>query len=242
MAGQAVRALDLHQLRAKGAGESMRLLLIRHAESQGNYEGRLQGRKEFSLTARGIKQAQALGERLAKMQVTAVYSSPIRRAHDTALAVAEQARCEVTLEPRVQEYDFGDQLSGLTWQEIREQKPEIVSALIRNDSEFPRYPGEEGRGAFRDRVCAAVTEIVERHREDESVALVTHAGPIVVYVMETLGRGYSRPVPFTIENTSVTTIELMGNTAPFAPPAVVVGLNDTCHLAGLEPRTKLRLD
>ena len=220
----------------------MRLLLIRHAESQGNYEGRLQGRKEFPLTERGVEQAQALGARLAMMQVSAVYSSPIRRAHDTAIAVAAQAGLEVRPEPRVQEYDFGDQLSGLTWQEIREQKPEIVAALVRNDSEFPRYPGEEGRGAFRDRVCTAMAEIAERHRGDESVAVVTHAGPIVVYVMETIGRGYSRPVPFTIENTSVTTIELMGSSAPFAPPAVVVGLNDTCHLTGLEPRPKLRLD
>ncbi len=221
----------------------MKLLLIRHAESQGNYEGRLQGRKEFPLTERGIKQAQALGGRLATTQVTAVYSSPIRRAHDTALAIVEQAGIEVALEPRVQEYDFGEQLSGLTWQEIREQKPDIVSALVRNDSEFPRYPGEEGRGAFRDRVCAAIAEIAERHREDASVAVVTHAGPVVVYVMETLGRGYSRPVPFTIENTSITTIEFNNaSAAPFAPPSVVVGLNDTCHLTGLEPRAKLRLD
>ncbi len=221
----------------------MKLLLIRHAESQGNYEGRLQGRKEFPLTERGIKQAQALGGRLATTQVAAVYSSPIRRAQDTAVAVAAQAGIEVVLEPRLQEYDFGEQLSGLTWQEIREQEPEIVSALVRNDSEFPRYPGEEGRGAFRDRVCAAMAEIAERHREDEYVAVVTHAGPIVVYVMETLGRGYSRPIPFAIENTSITTIELnSASAAPFAPPSVVVGLNDRCHLAGLEPRAKLRLD
>ncbi len=221
----------------------MKLLLVRHAESQGNYEGRLQGRREFPLTERGIQQAGKLAGRLAKAQVSAVYSSPILRAHDTAVTVAAEAGLEVVLESRLQEYDFGDQLSGLTWQEIRKQRPEIVSALVRNDSEFPRYPGEEGRGAFRDRVCAAIGEIAECHLQDTTVAIVTHAGPIVVYVMETLGRGYSRPVPFTIENTSITTIELNNaSAAPFAPPSVVVGLNDTCHLAGLEPRAKLRLD
>jgi broad specificity phosphatase PhoE len=148
----------------------------------------------------------------------------------------------VTPEPRVQEYDFGERLSGLTWQEIRDQEPEIVKALTSSRSEFPRYPGEEGREAFRQRVCAAIAGIAERHREDQAVAIVTHAGPIVVYVMETLGRGYSRPVPFVVENTSITTIEVGGGSAPFAPPAVVLGLNDVCHLAGLEPRGKLRLD
>jgi broad specificity phosphatase PhoE len=211
----------------------MKLLLIRHAESQGNYEGRLQGRKEFPLTERGERQAQALALRLAAMPIAAVYSSPIRRAHETALAAGGRMGLEVVLDPRVQEYDFGELLSGLTWQEIREQKPEIVSALVSNHSEFPRYPGEEGRGPFRERVCAALAEIADRHREDETVAVVTHAGPIVVYVMETIGRGYSRPIPFSIENASITTIEINASAGTFVPAAVVTGLNDTCHLRGM---------
>lgn len=210
----------------------MRLLLIRHAESQGNHEGRLQGRKEFPLTERGKRQAQLLGKRLLSLNIAAVYSSPIRRAHDTAVAVAAKAGLDVIPEPRVQEYDFGEQLSGLTWREIRERKPEIVAALSGGATEFPRYPGEEGRGMFRDRVCAAVGEIVERHRTDGSVAIITHAGPIVVYVMETLGRGYARPIPFVIENTSITTIEVSTDANPLLPAAILTGLNDTCHLSG----------
>ncbi len=212
----------------------MRLLLVRHAESQGNHEGRLQGRKEFPLTERGVRQAQLLADRLVSLRITAVYASPIRRAHDTALATAAQTGLEVIPEPRVQEYDFGEQLSGLTWQDIRDQKPEIIAALSGNGSEFPRYPGEEGRANFRDRVCEAIGEITERHRSDDALAVITHAGPIVVYVMETLGRGYGRPIPFVIDNTSITTIELSaagGN--EFVPRAVLTGLNDTCHLARL---------
>lgn len=209
----------------------MRLLLIRHAESQGNHEGRLQGRMEFPLTERGVRQAQLLAERLLTLQVSAVYSSPIRRAYDTALAVAARTGLDVIPEPRVQEYDFGEQLSGLTWQEIRDQKPEILAALSRDGLEFPRYPGEEGRGAFRERVCTAIGEIVERHRPEHAVAIITHAGPIVVYVMETLGRGYARPIPFVVENTSITTIDVGGGANEFVPAAVLIGLNDTCHLA-----------
>jgi probable phosphoglycerate mutase len=164
------------------------------------------------------------------MGIAAVYSSPIRRARDTAHAVAVRAGVETKLEPRVQEYDFGEKLSGLTWQEIRDQQPEIVEALVSNRSEFPRYPGEEGRGAFRDRVCTALREIADRHRDDRTVAVITHAGPIVVYVMEALGVGYSRPIPFMIENTSITTIELTDGATGFVAPVVVSGLNDTCHL------------
>ena len=220
-------------MRPDGKSEPMRLFLIRHAESQGNYEGRLQGRKDFPLTERGKRQAEALASRLAAMSVAAVYSSPIQRARETALAVGERAALAVALDPRVQEYDFGELLSGLTWQEIREQRPEIVSALVNNHSQFPRYPGEEGREAFRDRVCAALAEIADRHRDDKAVAVVTHAGPIVVYVMETLGRGYGRPIPFLIENTSITTIEINASPGAFVPAAIVTGLNDTCHLRGM---------
>jgi broad specificity phosphatase PhoE len=212
----------------------VRLLLIRHAQSQGNFEGRLQGRKEFPLTELGESQASALAERLCSVPLAAVYSSPIRRALDTAAKVAGALGTKVLEEPRVQEYDFGDLLSGLTWPEIRERQPDIAEALVSNDSQFPRYPGEEGRKAFRDRVCAALDDIVDRHRESEAVAVVAHAGPIAVYLLEALGRQYSRPVPFRIDNASITTVELAAQVTPFQPPVVVIGINDTCHLDGLK--------
>ena len=209
----------------------MRLLLIRHAESEGNAQGRLQGRKEYPLSERGLTQAAALAERLATVQIAAVYASPIRRAADTAEAVAQRLDLPVRPEPRVQEYDFGDTLSGLTWQEIRDLQPDVVSALVGGGSEFPAYPGEEGRAAFRDRVTAAIGEIVELHAGEQSVAVVAHAGPVIVYLMEVLGRTYRRPIPFTIDNASITTIELAANPGPYQPPAVVTGINDTCHLS-----------
>jgi broad specificity phosphatase PhoE len=208
----------------------MRLLLIRHAESEGNAQGRLQGRKEFPLSGRGIAQAAALAERLSTIPIAAVYASPIRRALDTAEAVGTRLELPVLSEQRVQEYDFGEQLSGLTWQEIRDQQPEVVTSLVSGGAEFPAYPGEEGREAFRARVTAAMAEIAERHAADEEVAVVTHAGPIIVYLMEVLGRAYTRPIPFAIDNASITTIEFAANPTPYQPRAVVTAINDTCHL------------
>ena len=91
----------------------MRLLLVRHAESVGNHELRLQGRAEFPLTDRGRRQADALAAALAEAPVRAVYSSPIRRALDTAEAIAARRGLTVEVRPALQEYDFGE-LSGLT--------------------------------------------------------------------------------------------------------------------------------
>ena len=212
----------------------MRLRLIRHAESKGNFEHRLQGRREFPLTAKGIQQAEALASRLAPEPLTTIYSSPIGRALQTAETIAAKAGLNVTIEPGIQEYDFGQAVSGLTWDEIRQRYPEIIEAFRKDDSEFPRYPGEEGRAAFQGRVRSAYREITARHNGDDSVAVVTHAGPITVMVLDALSRRYSRPIPFVLENASITTIEVNNGAAPHLPPLIVSGINDGCHVGNIQ--------
>jgi broad specificity phosphatase PhoE len=208
----------------------MRLLLIRHAESQGNFELRLQGRREYPLTEKGVQQAEALASRLIGERPAAVYASPIGRALQTAETIGATTGVSVTPEPRFQEYDFGQAVSGLTWDEIRERHPEIIAAFRKNDPEFPPYPGEEGRVAFQSRVRGAFSEITERHGGDSSVVVVTHAGPITVLVLDALNRPYGRPIPFVLDNASITTIEVNNGAAPHLPPMVVTGINDTCHV------------
>lgn len=209
----------------------MRLLLVRHAESQGNFEHRLQGRREFPLTERGTSQAEALASRLSGEDLAAVYSSPIGRAIQTAEIIAANAGLEVIPEPDFQEYDFGEVVSGFTWEEIRARNPKIIESFRGDGSEFPRYPGEEGRQAFQARVRAALETLIERHAGDQSVAVVTHAGPITVILLDALARPYSRPIPFVLDNASITTIEVNNGVAPHLPPMVVTGINDGCHLS-----------
>ncbi len=191
---------------------------------------RLQGRREFPLTDRGRQQAEALAARLSGQRVEAIYTSPIQRAADTATAIAERAGVALAVEARLQEYDFGEALSGRTWQEIREMRPELMEALLSDKAGFPHYPGEEGRDRFRTRVKGALGEIAGRHRDDGSVVVVTHAGPIAVFLLDVLGLPYRRPIPFVVDNASVTTVEFVRDPLPGFPAAVVVGLNDTCHL------------
>ena len=206
----------------------MRLLLIRHAESTGNRQRRLQGRADFPLTERGRRQAEELAAALSRLPITAVSSSPIRRALHTAEAIAGPLGLKVEAQAALQEYDFGE-LSGLTWPEIRERRPHLIEQLLSDSADFPHYPGEEGREAFRERVCGALRAIADRHAGEEAVAVVTHAGPIAVFLLDVLQRGYQRPIPFTLDNASVTTVEI-AEPQPFRPRAVLVGLNDTCHL------------
>lgn len=208
----------------------MRLLLIRHAESQGNLERRLQGRREYPLTERGFAQAYALAERLALLPLSAVYSSSVGRAMQTAEVIATEACLDVIAEPRLQEYDFGEAVSGLTWQEIREQQPAIVEAFRTGGPDFPLYPGEEGRVAFQTRVRAAMGDIAGRHEGNDNVAVITHAGPIALFLIDVLGREYRRPIPFVLDNASITTVEVNNGAASHLPRMVVTGINDACHV------------
>lgn len=225
----------MRELRAQGPRRlAVRLLLIRHGESRGNAEGRLQGQREFPLSELGTQQVRALGERLAAAEIGALYSSPLRRARETAEAVAGRSGVEVEEDIRLQEYDFGE-LSGLTWPEINDRHPEIIREYQRQ-SGWPEFPGDEGRETFLARVREVFSEIVARHSEDETVAVVTHGGPIIVYVFETLGRPYSRPTPFQVGNASITTVQHGATRSSGVPERTIVGLNDACHLVGLDAR------
>jgi broad specificity phosphatase PhoE len=206
----------------------MRWLLIRHGESVGNREWRLQGQREFPMSERGRRQAELLARRLAGVDIAAVYGSPIRRAWETAQAIARSLGLAVQALPDVREYDFGE-LSGLTWQEIQQRAPQVMAAIASRSDEYPRYPGEEGREGFRQRVCAALWGLREKHGR-ETVAVVTHAGPIAVFLLDVLGLPYRPPLPFNLDNGSITLVETPPRRWPGAPPAVLVSLNDVCHL------------
>lgn len=200
----------------------MRLLLIRHGQSVGNAERRLQGRGEFPLTERGIAQSQRLAQRLAAFPPDVLYSSPVRRALTTAHILGQALNLPVQPLPAVQEYDFGE-LAGLTWREIVERAPEVVQAIRAGSPDYPRYPGEEGRDNFRRRVCEGLWGLAEKH-PDEAVAVVTHAGPIIVFCLELLKLPYRRPIPFALDNCSLTVIDIVDGRG------VILALNDTCHL------------
>ncbi len=183
------------------------------------------------MSKRGRRQAEALARRLAGMDVAAVYSSPIRRAWQTAEVIGQRLGLAVKALPGVEEYDFGE-LSGLTWAEICQQAPEVAAAVVSRSGQHPDYPGEEGREAFRQRVCAALWGLQEGHG-GETVAVVTHAGPIAVFLLDVLGLlglPYRPPLPFTLDNGSMTVVETPPRRWAGAPPAVLVSLNDVCHL------------
>ena len=144
------------------------------------------------------------------------------RTRQTADVIAEATGLSPKLLPDVCEYDFGE-ASGLTWEEIGQRYPALLAAVRARTAEYPSYPGEEGREAFRSRVCNALWQLPREHRDD-TVAVVTHAGPIVVACLEALGLPYRRPAAFAVSNCSLTSLEFEH------AGARLLSSNDVCHL------------
>jgi probable phosphoglycerate mutase len=130
------------------------LLLMRHGETEWNRAGRLQGREDSPLTARGLAQADALAAAAATLGVTRVLSSPLGRARVTAARVAAAAGVAPAFRDGLAEMSFGE-CAGLTLDQVRERYPDLLEVRER-DRWGHRWPGGEGYAEVLARVLAAV--------------------------------------------------------------------------------------
>lgn len=199
----------------------MTLLLLRHAESEGNATGRIQGWSEHGLTDLGRQQAEAAGRRLAGAGAVALYSSTLRRARDTAAVVAGHTGLEIVDVPDLREYRFGE-AQGLLWSEAAER-----FGLVGRDWGAGGIPGEEGATAFRDRVQRQVEELAERHASDVAIAVI-HGGVLGAFVSRLMGLPDAEYAQIYGANCGITTLSqgMDGRTA-------VTGLNHVSHLRDL---------
>jgi broad specificity phosphatase PhoE len=149
------------------------ILIARHGESDWNREKRWQGHADRPLTGRGHEQARELAERLAHVELEGIYSSDLRRARETAEAVAERRGGEVRIEPALREVDVGS-WSGLTREEAEERFPD---GFRRWCSGRPGWEDGETYEAMAGRVLATIERIGTEH-EAGLVLVVSHGGPI----------------------------------------------------------------
>jgi broad specificity phosphatase PhoE len=149
------------------------LLLARHGQTDWNAERRWQGHTDRPLNERGRAQAKALAERLADVELTAIYSSDLARARDTAAVVAERQGLEVRTLRDLREVDVGS-WAGLTRAEAEARFPE---AFARWQEGHPGWADGESYEAMTARVVRAAREIAAAEHESPAL-VVTHAGPI----------------------------------------------------------------
>jgi len=132
-----------------------RLLLARHGQTVWNVEHRLQGQLDSPLTDEGVAQARRIAERLAGVGVLTVCSSPLGRALQTAVIIADRLGADVIEVPELSEVHHGE-LAGMTWEEIDEAYPTAREERAANRYGWA-FPGGESYAQARARARKALS-------------------------------------------------------------------------------------
>jgi broad specificity phosphatase PhoE len=198
----------------------MRLLLIRHAETDWNGQKRLQGWADVPLNAQGQAQAAALGRRLEGEAPAAIYASPSERARDTALAIAGTR--PILTDARLQELHMG-KFEGLIHEDAQKLYPQAYEAWLA-DPENPPPQGEK-----RSELLARVLTFWEALRPQylatrQTVLIVSHGGCLRILLCVLMGLDSREHWRFQVDTASLTELYLWEGGLTLAR------LNDTCHL------------
>lgn len=149
------------------------ILLARHGETDWNREGRFQGHADPPLNETGRAQAAELAAELKGVELAGVYSSPLRRAVETAEVVAAEHGLEPVAVDALREVDVGS-WQGLRRAEIEARFPEQFARWLDYDQGWEDGESYEGMG---QRAIAVLLELAAAH-DGERILAVTHGGPI----------------------------------------------------------------
>lgn len=209
------------------------LILVRHGQSTANALGVAQGRADYPLSDKGLRQAELTGAHLARLGgIAAVYTSPLSRAAQTALAIAQPLKLTPIPVDDLVEADVGA-LSGLTWDQFKQAHPEAVAAYEAAEAAGPdprhreRFlPGWEPSEQVVERIWNAIAKIASAHPE-ERVVVVAHGGVLNAFLTHLL-EGDARAIAWKYhhKNCAVTRLVLASN----GPRAAC--LVDVSHLEG----------
>jgi broad specificity phosphatase PhoE len=192
------------------------IVFVRHGQTEVNREGRFQGRLDPPLTELGVEQAALVAGGLVGCGAGLVLTSPLRRASDTAHAIADAVGAPVEVDERLVEIDYGawdgqplGSVSRAEW------------ARWRDDVAFTP-PGGESLVAVGARVASFCTD---RLRGDSTIVAVSHVSPIKAAVAWVLGAGADATWRMHLDVASVTRIDRRGD-----GPPLLLSYNEGAHL------------
>ena len=150
-----------------------RFCLVRHGETEWNAVGRIQGTTDIDLNDRGRWQASMVAQALADAGITAIYSSDLKRAANTAKIIAEQLALEPRPVPQLRERNYG-LFEGMSYEEARRLHPEAYACYERRDRYY-NYESGESLENVQARAAGVMENLLAAHR-GETVAIVLHGG------------------------------------------------------------------
>jgi probable phosphoglycerate mutase len=180
------------------------IVLIRHGETAWNAERRLQGHIDIALNAEGQRQADALGAALAGEHVDAIVASDLRRALQTAQAVAAGRNLPVRQDPALRERCYGG-FEGLLYADIERRFPADFARWQARDSDALMPAGVRTAESFRQFYTRSVNAILgwAAAHPGQSIALVAHGGVLECAYRAAAGLPLETPRSFAVLNASI---------------------------------------
>jgi len=160
-----------------------KLILARHGETVWNVEKIYRGRADVNLDEVGVKQAGLLGKYLSNWELEAIYSSPLRRAIDTANIIARYQNIGVHIAEGLIDFDYGE-LQSLPEQEAKRLYPTIHNEWHNNPHKV-KMPGGESLEDVKRRAIEVVNDVLSKYQG--SIVLVAHRVVNKVLICSLLG-------------------------------------------------------
>ena len=185
-----------------------RLCIVRHGETAWNAEHRVQGQLDVPLNAIGHAQALAASKVLAIEKFSAIYSSDLSRARQTAEPTASRLAMKVFLDPDLRERHYGI-FERLTYAEVKKMFPRDYARFEARDPDYAFRTGESLRD-FSVRSIGVISRIADRHPA-ESILVFTHGGVLDKLYRHVTGLPLSAERKFGIPNAGLNRIELVAD-------------------------------
>lgn len=199
-----------------------RLILVRHGLTNWNHEFRYQGHTDIELNPEGVKQAHALKERIKDEKITAIYSSDLKRAMETARIIAEPHKIEVIPNPLFKEINFGV-WEGRTYQELQKEYPQQLKIWLESPH-LLRIENAETFSELQDRAMLGLKGVLSQHPSG-TIVIVTHGGVIAALICGLFNEHINNMWKYKQKNASL-------NILVFQEDRVEIGLlNDISHLS-----------
>ncbi len=179
----------------------MDIILVRHGETEWNVGEVFRGRADINLNENGRNQAALVARYLQDNKIEAVYSSPLKRALDTAKTIAGYHNLDIQVSDGLNDLDFGE-WEGLTVPQVKDRYGQLFTTWL-DRPEKVRLPG----GETLDDVCQRSMVVVENIIDNftGTVVLITHRVVIKVLVCSLLGLDNSHFWNIMVDTCGLTT-------------------------------------
>jgi broad specificity phosphatase PhoE len=161
-----------------------KIILVRHGQTAWNKEEIFRGRIDIDLDDIGVQQAKFLSQSLSKLQINAVYSSPLKRALNTATIIANYNELEVNIDEHFIDINYGN-WEGKSLSEVKETFKDLYQKWTK-DPHLLRIPDGETLDEVRMRAVTGLNQIIAKHKE-ETIVIVSHRVVNKVLICALLG-------------------------------------------------------